>query len=101
MGSGCLKFVNQLQMVASHYENAKQWSDARRLYLRGLEADNLAESFYQGLIRCHMQLGQRAEALSAYRRMRETLSRTLGLLPSTTSAKLYTDLFTEEEKSPR
>jgi Bacterial transcriptional activator domain len=42
-------------------------------YLRRLAADDLAEEFYQELIRWYQQIGRRAEALAVYRRLRQTL----------------------------
>ena len=44
------------------------------VYRRGLEADNLAESFYRGLMRSLAATGDQAEALNAFRRCRELLS---------------------------
>jgi DNA-binding SARP family transcriptional activator len=35
---------------------------------RGLEADPNAEVFYRGIIRCHMKLGRKAEAVDTYER---------------------------------
>lgn len=86
------KFLHHLAAAAERYAETNHWADAQRWYLRGLEADNLAESFYQGLIRCYLKLGQRGEAAAAYGRMRETLSKTLGIAPSHTSEMLYAAL---------
>jgi DNA-binding SARP family transcriptional activator len=52
------------------------------VYRRGLEADNLAESFYRGLMRSLASTGDQAEALNAFRRCRELLSIVLGVKPS-------------------
>ena len=52
------------------------------VYRRGLEADNLAESFYRGLMRALAATGDQAEALNAFRRCRELLSIVLGVKPS-------------------
>ena len=52
------------------------------VYRRGLEADNLAESFYRGLMRSLAATGDQAEALNAFRRCRELLSIVLGVKPS-------------------
>ncbi|MBX9965042.1 MAG: bacterial transcriptional activator domain-containing protein, partial [Burkholderiales bacterium] len=48
----------------------------------------LAESFHQGLMRCYQALGRHAEGMSVYRRLRQTLSLTLGIVPSERSQAL-------------
>ena len=60
-----------------------------QLYLRGLDADPVVETFHQGLMRCYQRLGRHAEAISAYRRMRQVLSVVLGVSPSEDSRSLY------------
>lgn len=57
-------------------------------YLKGLDADDMAESFYQGLMRCLLRLGRRAEALSTYQRLRRILSLKLKTVPSSESTAL-------------
>lgn len=86
------KFVHHIHAIAGRQEQEGEIGAAKSLYLRGLEADALAESFYQGLIRCLIHLGQRAEALSVYRRLRQTLSVTLGTSPSPQTEALYREL---------
>jgi DNA-binding SARP family transcriptional activator len=86
------KFVHLVGVAGERLEQAGMWQQAIALYLRGLDADELTESFYQGLMRCHQHMGRRAEALSVYRRMRQTLSVTLGIKPSPQSEALHTAL---------
>ena len=76
------KFVRIVGMHGRRLEGLGQWQAAIALYSRGLDADELTESFYQGLMRCYQGLGQPAEAMSAYRRLRHTLAATLDLSPS-------------------
>jgi LuxR family transcriptional regulator, maltose regulon positive regulatory protein len=64
------------------YDQALEW------YARGLEADDLVEAMYQGVMRCHLQLGQRADALAAFQRPRRTLSSKPRTSPSARSAAL-------------
>ncbi len=63
-------------------EDAGKTEAAIELYRRALEQDNLAEDIHRRLIACHVRLGQRAEAMAAYRRCRELLSVVLGIQPS-------------------
>ena len=65
---------------------------AERLYLRGIEADPLAEASYRGLMRCHALQGHIAEASAVYRRLRQTLSVVLGIEPSVESEALRRDI---------
>jgi DNA-binding SARP family transcriptional activator len=76
------KFVRLTEAVALEEERTGRWDHAIALYLKGLEADDLVEPFYQGLMRCYRALGRHAEAMSAYRRVRQLLSVVLGIAPS-------------------
>jgi pentatricopeptide repeat protein len=86
------KYVHQVSLAGAGLEKAQHWDEAIALYLRGLDADALSESFYQGLMRCYAARGLRAEALSVYRRMRQQLSVVLGMPPSSSSEALVRDL---------
>jgi ATP/maltotriose-dependent transcriptional regulator MalT/DNA-binding SARP family transcriptional activator len=86
------KFVHLIRVSGEELEQNGECQQAIALYLRGLDADELTESFYQGLMRCHQRMGRRAEALSVYRRMRQTLSVTLGIKPSPQSEALHSSL---------
>jgi LuxR family transcriptional regulator, maltose regulon positive regulatory protein len=76
------KFVRLVEAVALADENAGRWEQAIALYSKGLEADDLVEPFYQGLMRCYRSLGRHAEAMNAFRRLRQLLSVVLGIAPS-------------------
>lgn len=78
-----------LLAVGATLEAAQDWATAVDVYRRGLEADNLAEPFYRGLMRALAQRGERAEALVAFRRCRELLSVVLGLPPSAETERLH------------
>lgn len=86
------KFVRLVREQGAALEAGQAWQDAANCYAKGLEADDLSESFYQGLIRAQARLGQRADALSTYRRMRQVLSVVLGIQPSADSEALYRSL---------
>jgi DNA-binding SARP family transcriptional activator len=82
------RFVHLVEDVGADAEARSAWDDAIAWYRRGLEADELAETFHQGLMRCYRALGRHAEGMSAYRRLRQTLSVTLGIAPSEHSQAL-------------
>jgi DNA-binding SARP family transcriptional activator len=85
-------FLHQVLRIGTALEASEQWQPAIELYQRALDADNLVESFYQGLMRCYWGLDRRCEAISVYQRMRRLLSVTLGLEPSAASDALYRSL---------
>ena len=87
------KFVDLIEGLAQELERQGDWTRAAHLYLRGIEADALFERFYQGLIRCYLNAGRRAEALGAYRRLRQTLSVVLGIAPATETEALYRQVY--------
>lgn len=82
------RFIRLVEKVGSQAEAEAEWDEAIAWYGRGLEADELAESFHQGLMRCYRALGRHAEGMSTYRRLRQTLSVTLGISPSEHSQAL-------------
>jgi LuxR family maltose regulon positive regulatory protein len=59
------------------------------LYRSGIELDSLNEGLYRGLMLCHRELGDHSEALQAYRRCRELLTRFLGISPNAKTQALY------------
>jgi ATP/maltotriose-dependent transcriptional regulator MalT/DNA-binding SARP family transcriptional activator len=86
------RFIRALTGLAERLEQQGEWPTAIDVYRRGLEADNLAESFYRGLMRSLAATGDRAEALNAFRRCRELLSIVLGIKPSAETDRLYRDI---------
>ena len=73
-------------------EQASQHEDAAKLYQRGLDADNMAEAFYQGLMRCHAAAGRTSDAIATYLRLKQLLSNTLALKPSVATERLLQSL---------
>ncbi len=86
------KFVRLVEAVAQADEAAGRWDKAITHYLKGLEADDLVEAFHLGLMRCYRALGRPAEAMAAFRRLRQTLSVTLSIAPSAAAEKLAREL---------
>ncbi len=75
-------FLRTVQLAGKRLEEEKQWEQAIACYERGIDSDDLAEPFYQGLMRCYRKLDRDAEAMVAYRRLRKLLSVVLGMAPS-------------------
>lgn len=89
------RFIRLVEAAGAEAEANGAWDDAIHCYRRGIESDELAEHFHQGLMRCYRALGRHAEAMSAYRRLRQTLSVVLGIPPSGTSQALARTLQSE------
>ena len=75
--------------AARKCEHARRWEDAANLYRSGIELDSLNEGLYRGLMLCHRELGDHCEALRAYRRCCELLTRFLGIPPNAKTQALY------------
>ena len=86
------RFVRALLRLGERLERDGEWATAIDVYRRGLEADNLAESFYRGLMRALAAAGDQAEAISAFRRCRELLSIVLGVKPSAETERLHQEI---------
>ena len=76
------KLVRAVLAAGDALERKRDWSQARALYERTLEVDNLAEAIYRRLMVCLREEGNPSGALTAYRRCRELLSIVLGRTPS-------------------
>jgi DNA-binding SARP family transcriptional activator len=83
------RVVRTLTDVAQKLEREGDFESAIHVYRRALEADNLAEPLYRGLMRALAATGDHAEAMNAFRRCRELLSIVLGVKPSAETERLY------------
>jgi len=86
------KFVRSVSECGVQLERDGDLDSPITLYHRGIEADEFAEEFYRGLMRCLAGSGRKAEAMSVFRRLRQTLSITLGITPSTETRALFDSL---------
>jgi DNA-binding SARP family transcriptional activator len=86
------KFIDALSRYGTTLESEGDLPGAVQCYMRGTDADPIVESFHQGLMRCYERLGKRTEALSAYRRLKHTLSVLLGVPPSDLTQRLFHDM---------
>ena len=93
------KFLRSVGRLGLYWQQAGQWEKAMDCYHKGLEIDNLAEEFYQGLMTCHQHLGQRAEALSVYSRCKKALSQAFGVEPSSRTVVIYRSLLSGKQNT--
>ena len=90
------KFVHALSSCGDGLESSADLEGAVQCYLRGIDADPIVEVFHQGLMRCYERMGRRTEAISAFRRMKQTLSVLLGVPPSEASQRLFQVLLQDQ-----
>jgi two-component SAPR family response regulator len=83
------RLLRAIRDAARECEHARRWEDASNLYRSGIELDSLNEGLYRGLMLCHQELGDHSEALLAYRRCSELLSRFLGIPPNAKTQALF------------
>src|SRR5262249_48994537 len=76
------KFLRATSRLGRHWLSSDDLLRAAACYERGLEVDDLAEEFYQGLMVTYERLGRRSEALALYDRCRRALAAGLDIAPS-------------------
>lgn len=82
------RFVRMVSTLADGRTTAQDHASAIALYERGLAGAPEAEEFYQGLMRCHLQRGDVAAGLAAYRRLRTVLRDGPAMAPAPASEAL-------------
>ncbi len=90
------KFLSLISKLGDYLERTGQFEKAVDNYREALEVDDLTELFYQNLMVCYQQLGQKAEAVKIYERCRNTLSSVLGIEPSPKTEVIYKALLLEK-----
>jgi two-component SAPR family response regulator len=94
------RFLRNVEKLGKYWQQSSQWEKALDCYLKGLEMDDLAEEFYQGVMICYHQLGRKNDALAAYKCYRRILSSVPGLEPSAGVETLYKS-FTENREAQK
>jgi two-component SAPR family response regulator len=86
------KYIHNLLETGRYWETHGFCEKAIACYQKGLEVDDLIETFYQRLMVCYLALQRYSEGLATYRRCCRVLSITLGLLPETETEALNNEL---------
>lgn len=76
------KHVRAVKQLAEHWNQQSQLHKAIKLYEKALDINDVVEPFYQGLIACHLKLGQKSEAVAVYQRCCNTLLAKHGTEPT-------------------
>lgn len=83
------KFIHFVEKMGRYLEENGAPEQAVDCYLKGLEVDDSAEEFYQGLMACYEKLGRTAKAHDVYNRCRIVLAAKLGIKPSAKTKAIY------------
>jgi two-component SAPR family response regulator len=89
------KFFRGVKRIGLICQEQEEWDKAIDCYQKGLEVDNLAEEFYQGLMTCYRRLGRRSEALFVYSRCKKALSASLGVTPSSKTESIHQEILSD------
>ncbi len=84
-----LKLIHIVEEIGSHCERSEDFQKAVRWYEKGLELDGISEFFYQRLMLCHSNIGNRSKAADLYKQCKEMLEITAGLAPSAETEAVY------------
>ncbi len=76
------RLFRNLIKLGTYLEDKNQFEKALDCYLKGIEIYELAEEFYQKLIKCYHRLGRNDEALNVYDRLKRVLAATIKRIPS-------------------
>lgn len=86
------KFIHTLLETGHYWEIHGFWEKAIACYMKGLEVDDLIESFYQRLMVCQLELQRYSEGMATYRRCCRVLSISLGLRPEVETETIHNAL---------
>jgi LuxR family maltose regulon positive regulatory protein len=89
-------FIQAVQHQGKESIERGDFQSALTLYLNALAVDSLAEEIYQGALSCYLESGRYAEGLALFRRLRQTLSITLGISPSDVTEEIHQKILSRE-----
>lgn len=85
-------YMSMAERFGIMLEQEGDWSGAVTCYLRAIEVEPVAESFYRRLMNSYVHLGRRAEALAVYQQCRQSLLTRLRISPCKETQALYQTL---------
>lgn len=83
------RFVFGMLALGSFWERQGLPAKAVLCYQRGIEVDDLIETFYQRLMLCLDKTGRQPEAITCYRQCKHVLAVVLGLQPTDETQQIY------------
>jgi DNA-binding SARP family transcriptional activator len=92
------KYIHCLIDLGRYWESRGLLNKAIECYRKGIEVDDLVETFYQRLMHCLNENGKVPEAIATYRQCRQLLSVILGLQPTEQTTRIYNSLIARYAK---
>jgi len=86
------KLLGTLNHCGQALLRSDQFDKAETIYKRGIEVDELAEEFYQGLLLTYKAQNKKADAISVYLQCRKILMSTMSVAPSPETEAIYKSL---------
>jgi DNA-binding SARP family transcriptional activator len=83
------KYIHCMIALGGFWEQHGLPGKAALCYQKGIEVDDLIETFYQRLMVCLDQTGRQPEAIATFRQCRHILSVVLGLAPMKETREIY------------
>jgi two-component SAPR family response regulator len=92
------RFIHTMLELGGFWEQQGVSAKAIEYYQKGIEVDDMVETFYQRLIVCLDQVGRQAEAIASYNQCRRVLSISLGLEPTDETQQIYHRMISTRQK---
>ena len=83
------RFVHGMLALGHFWEQQGMYTQAIACYQKGIEVDNVIETFYQRLMLCLDRTGKLAEAMACYRQCAQILGIVLGLQPTEETRRIH------------
>jgi DNA-binding SARP family transcriptional activator len=83
------KYIHCMIALGGFWERQGLPGKAILCYQKGIEVDDLVETFYQRLMVCFEQAGRQPEAIATFRQCRHILSVVLGIAPMKETRDIY------------
>jgi len=90
------KYLHCIIELGNYWEQQRLWSKAIACYQKGIEVDDLIETFYQRLMVCFSETGRRSEAIAAYRQCQRVLSSVFALEPAAETRSIYRAILAQQ-----
>ncbi len=94
------KLARCVARIARRWEEAGMREAAVDCYLQCIDADELCEAFYRGLMQCYQRHGEIVEALATYERLRTLLATRLQATPSPETHTVHAALLAQQGAKP-
>lgn len=89
------RFIHAMLALGNFWEQQGLPTKAIYCYQKGVEVDDLIETFYQRLIQCQARVGRQPEAIASYRQCEHVLGIALGLQPTDETQAIYHSVLTQ------